>query len=125
MYLVLSQQVFIPGATTGWKSRVKYNGSKIYLSEDLKYFDYDGNRYDLTYVSTSKGRGLNMSPTRSALRGPVQVYYQKYFYETTNPYNGSPVSFIIVQTKDQNPYLYDKFQFDHVLFNGKRCEMIW
>lgn len=125
MYLVLSQQTFVPGTETGYGSYVKVFGSKMYLSKDFAYVDYELNRYILSYQKTQVGQGTNIVPAVRGMRGPVNVVFKKHFYSAINPKTKEQLELIIIQAKDVNTYLHDQFEFDHVLFDNKRFEVIF
>src|ERR1700733_5602100 len=104
-YLVLSQQRFNPNGCHG--NEIIYYGKLLYLSEDLKYFIYNGKHYDIKYTGMEQKNGIHKSNAISGKRGSENV------------------EFLIVQTNDINTYLHNKFEFTFVQYFGMRFEMIF
>ena len=121
MYLVLSQQRFVPGTSCCQSARIVYYGDFLYLSEDLTHFIYKSTKYNIKLLHMDKGSDVQQSNARSARRGRINVYYKKYVYDINVP---EKKYFVIVQTKDVNPYLHNTYEIDHVTYNGMRFEMI-
>jgi len=121
MYLVLSQQKFSPGTGSCHSARVVYYGDLLYLAEDLTHFIYRGYKCNIRYLYYEETMGQLQSSARSARRGLVNSYIKKYIYDIDTP---SKLYFVIIQTKDVNTYLHNKYEFNYVTFGGMRFEMV-
>ena len=77
----------------------------------------------LEYRKTVVGQGTNIVPAVNGMRGPVNVVFKKHFYLAMN--GGKQLEFIIIEAKDVNTYLHNKFELDHVLFDNKRFEIVY
>uniref|UniRef100_A0A6C0LVP8 Uncharacterized protein n=1 Tax=viral metagenome TaxID=1070528 RepID=A0A6C0LVP8_9ZZZZ len=120
-YLVLSQQRFNPNGCHG--NEIIYYGKLLYLSEDLKYFIYNGKHYDIKYTGMEQKNGIHQSNAISGKRGFVNVKFRIFKYSISNTFEN--VEFLIVQTNDINTYLHNKFEFTFVQYFGMRFEMIF
>jgi len=119
MYLILMQQKFNTNSEVGGPRNILIYGKPIYLSEDMTYFVYDGVQYGIKFKYMKESVGTQNSIARFGMRGPVNVYLKKYYYQTNND-----KWFIIVQTKDVNIYLHNKFELNHVIFDNMQFEMV-
>jgi hypothetical protein len=121
MYLVLMQQKFSPGTGSGHSPRNVYYGDPLFLSEDLSYFVYLGKTYNIKLNRIEEEVGVFQSNAISARKGRYNMRVKKYIYDIDIP---EKLYFVIYQTKDENVYLHNIYEFSHVTFAGMRFEMI-
>lgn len=120
-YLVLMQQKFSPGAGSCHPPRVVFYGDMLYLSIDLTHFIYRGVVYPIKINKAEVGRGLLESNARSGIKGPVNADFKVYIYDIGVP---EKIYLKIVQTKDVNTYLHNRYELAYVEFAGMRFEMV-
>lgn len=118
MYLILSQQIFVPD--TCGESKIIYYGKKLYLSIDLSHFIYEGDVNNLIYFKTISGVKYFDPVSRSGRLGKMKVKYKEHYYliKNTNEF------IKIIQTASLNPYPHPSFEFNNVSLNGMKFEMM-
>lgn len=121
-YLALMQQKYSPGAGGCHSPRIVFYGDILYLSIDLSHFVYKGEYYEIKFKKMTESRGVLQSNARGGLKGPVNVDFRKFIYDIDIP---EQMYLTIVQTKDVNTYLHNKYEFTYVTFAGMRFEMIF
>ena len=118
MYLILIQQKFNTRSDVGGPSTIQYYGDSLYLATDMSHFIYRNVRYQLKYLGKRESSGIRPEIGREGRRGSINVYFKKYFYQTSSKY------FIAIQTKDVNPYIHNEFEFNYVIFDDMRFELV-
>jgi len=120
MYLVLMQQKFNPRSEQGGPSIISYYGKPLYLADNMSHMVYDGIKYKMNFVVTIESSGIRPDVAREGMRGRINVYFRKHYYKL-----GPNKWLTIVETKDVNPYLHNHFEFNYVIFDDMRFEMIF
>lgn len=133
-YLVLAQQKFNPnciGTTTGkcmpfgfTNTDLKQNlfyGDPLYLATDMTHIIYKGTRFNISLKSIHHFMGKHRTNAEAGVRNIVDAHFREYMYDVDVP---QELYLTVVQVKDNNTYLHNKFEFDHVTFEGMRFEMI-
>mgnify|MGYP003441452880 CR=1 FL=1 len=137
-YLVLSQQRFNPnciggelrgcntfvgvreGPHTGLNQNLFY-GKPLYLPLDMTHFIYDGTKYNINLKSIQQYMAKHRTNAEAGVRNITDAHFRKYIYDVDIP---EELYFEVIQVKDNNTYLHNKFEFEYVTFQGMRFEMI-
>lgn len=133
-YLVLSQQRYNPNCVdgplhkcntfdphAGLNQNLFYN-EPLYLSVDLTHFLFKGVRYNIRLKSIQKLMAKHHTNAEAGTKNIIDAHFKKYVYDIDVP---EELYFVIVQVKDNNAYLHNKFEFNHVVFEGMRFELIF
>ena len=118
-YLILIQQKFNTRSEVCGASMIQYYGDPLYLAEDMSHFIYRRTRYPLKYKGVNESTGIRPDIAREGRLGKINVYFKKYYYQTKKGW------FVAVQTKNINPYLHNKFEFNYVIFDDMRFELVY
>jgi len=124
MYLTLSQQKFVPNQTTcrGALNQVAFYGDPLYIATDLSHFVYQNVRHPIVLKGVYDDMGIHNSNAISGRKGRIDSHFRQYIYDVMNILE--PIYFIIVQTKDNNTYLHNKYEFAYVTYMGMRFEPV-
>jgi len=133
-YLVLAQQKFNPnciGTSSGNCTRFGsenpdlnqnlFYGQTLYLAIDMSHIIYKGTKITISLKSIQHFMGKHRTRAEAGVRNIVDAHFRKYIYDIDGPQESY---LTVVQVKDNNIYLHNKFEFDHVTFEGMRFEMI-
>ena len=121
-YLVLMQQKFSPGTGSCHSARTVYYGDPLYLSIDLTHFVYRETTYYVKFNRIDEERGVHQSTARSGRKWPANVDFRKYIYDIGIP---EKLYLTIVQIKDVNIYLHNRYEFTYITFAGMRFEIVF
>jgi hypothetical protein len=134
------------GPHAGLNQNLFYN-EPLYLSIDLTHFLFKGIRYNIRLKSIQKLMAKHHTNAEAGTKNIVDAHFKKYIYdvdvlESFRPKVGTDLGyprmerpapprvpeeqyFVIVQVKDNNTYLHNRFEFNHVVFEGMRFELIF
>lgn len=133
-YLVLAQQKFNPNCTGTATGRCmpfgftnndlkqnKFYGQPLYLATDMTHILYKGTKYNITLKSIRHSMAKHRTNAEAGTKNIVDAHFREYIYDIDIPQESY---LTVVQVKDNNTYLHNKFEFDHVKFEGMRFELI-
>lgn len=125
MYQKLTQQKFVPPQLLNCSFNnsldcvVEY-GEPLYLSIDLTHFFHQDHRYEINLHHVTTEIGIHNSNAVRGMKGRINSHIRTFIYDIINDPN--KIYFNIVQTKDNNIYLHNKYEFSYVTFMGMRFE---
>lgn len=134
MYLVLSQQKFSPNCVSGqnttcnnWGPHKEYNqnlfyGLPLYLSLDMTHFIYDNVKYIIKLKNIEQIMAKHHTNAESGIKNIIDAHFKRFIYDINNI--SDERYFVVTQINDNNIYLHDKYEFNHVSFNDMRFELI-